>query len=87
METVNPSVPSTIEAAALRKMADRGQMSGGDRARGSGTDYTYQPGRLAERTPRFLRGGGASRGGATQGCIQGDRMILLLASRHKTDVS
>ena len=28
METVNPKVPSTIEAAALCKMADRGQISG-----------------------------------------------------------
>jgi phosphate acetyltransferase len=29
METVNPKVPSTIEAAALCKMAERGQISGG----------------------------------------------------------
>jgi phosphate acetyltransferase len=29
METVNPSVPSTIEAAALCKMADRRQITGG----------------------------------------------------------
>ena len=29
METVNPDVPSTIEAAALCKMADRGQIKGG----------------------------------------------------------
>jgi phosphate acetyltransferase len=29
METVNPRVPSTIEAAALCKMADRGQITGG----------------------------------------------------------
>ena len=28
METVNPNVPSTIEAAALCKMADRGQITG-----------------------------------------------------------
>jgi phosphate acetyltransferase len=28
METVNPKVPSTIEAAALCKMVDRGQISG-----------------------------------------------------------
>ena len=28
METVNPKVPSTVEAAALCKMADRGQISG-----------------------------------------------------------
>ena len=29
METVNPKVPSTLEAAALCKMADRGQIKGG----------------------------------------------------------
>jgi phosphate acetyltransferase len=29
METVNPKVPSTIEAAALCKMAQRGQITGG----------------------------------------------------------
>jgi phosphate acetyltransferase len=28
METVNPKVPSTIEAAALCKMVDRGQITG-----------------------------------------------------------
>ena len=28
METVNPDVPSTVEAAALSKMADRGQITG-----------------------------------------------------------
>jgi phosphate acetyltransferase len=28
METVNPEVPSTLEAAALCKMADRGQITG-----------------------------------------------------------
>jgi phosphate acetyltransferase len=30
METVNPAVPSTIEAAALCKMAERGQITGGE---------------------------------------------------------
>jgi phosphate acetyltransferase len=29
METVNPKVPSTVEAAALCKMAERGQIKGG----------------------------------------------------------
>ncbi len=29
VETVNPKMPSTIEAAALCKMADRGQITGG----------------------------------------------------------
>jgi phosphate acetyltransferase len=30
VETVNPDIPSTVEAAALCKMADRGQITGGD---------------------------------------------------------
>jgi phosphate acetyltransferase len=30
VETVNPGIPSTIEAAALCKMAERGQISGGE---------------------------------------------------------
>ncbi|CFX46762.1 Phosphate acetyltransferase [Candidatus Filomicrobium marinum] len=30
VETVNPSLPSTIDAAALCKMADRGQITGGE---------------------------------------------------------
>lgn len=30
VETVTPAIPSTIEAAALCKMADRGQITGGD---------------------------------------------------------
>ena len=30
VETINPSIPSTIEAAALCKMADRGQITGAD---------------------------------------------------------
>jgi phosphate acetyltransferase len=30
VETVTPSIPSTIEAAALCKMADRGQINGGE---------------------------------------------------------
>ena len=30
IETINPDIPSTIEAAALCKMADRGQITGGD---------------------------------------------------------
>jgi len=30
VETINPSIPSTIEAAALCKMADRGQITDGE---------------------------------------------------------
>ncbi|MPM66452.1 Phosphate acetyltransferase [bioreactor metagenome] len=29
VETVNPAIPGTIDAAALAKMADRGQITGG----------------------------------------------------------
>src|SRR6185369_1464410 len=29
VETVNPKIPSTLDAAALCKMADRGQITGG----------------------------------------------------------
>jgi phosphate acetyltransferase len=32
IETVNPSMPTTVEAGALCKMADRGQITGGRRA-------------------------------------------------------
>ena len=59
METVNPKVPSTLEAAALCKMADRGQITGGIRRRAacprqrhrsrSGED---QENRIAGRRPR-----------------------------------
>jgi phosphate acetyltransferase len=30
VETINPGIPSTIDAAALCKMADRGQITGGE---------------------------------------------------------
>ena len=30
VETINPAIPSTIDAAALCKMADRGQITGGE---------------------------------------------------------
>ena len=36
METVNPKIPATIEAAALCKMADRGQIEGADHRRSFG---------------------------------------------------
>ena len=46
METVNPDVPSTIEAAALCKMADRGQITGAHPRRPAGArqrDQTSRP--------------------------------------------
>ena len=69
METVNPKVPSTVEAAALCKMADRGQITGAvldgplalDNAicsRGGGD----QAHRLAGRRPGQPAGGARPRG-------------------------
>ena len=44
METVNPDVPSTLEAAALCKMADRGQITGGNARRSARARQCDQPG-------------------------------------------
>jgi hypothetical protein len=70
METVNPSVPSTIEAGALCKMADRGQITGGDPRRSAGGRQrdqsdrgTHQAHRVAGRGARRHPGGAGSRGG------------------------
>ena len=59
METVNPKVPSTIEAAALCKMADRGQITGAHPRRPARARQRDQPrggadqeDRLAGRRPR-----------------------------------
>ena len=43
VETVNPGIPSTIEAAALCKMADRGQITGGDARRAARLRQCHQP--------------------------------------------
>ena len=43
METVNPKVPSTLEAAALCKMADRGQITGARAGRPAGARQRHQP--------------------------------------------
>ena len=42
MEQVNPKVPSTIEAAALCKMADRGQITGAAARRPAGARQRHQ---------------------------------------------
>jgi phosphate acetyltransferase len=43
METVNPKVPSTIEAAALCKMVDRGQITGAAGRRPAGAGQRHRP--------------------------------------------
>jgi phosphate acetyltransferase len=53
METVNPKVPSTIEAAALCKMADRGQIVGGVLDGPLGLVVTYSPKSDAKESQRF----------------------------------
>jgi phosphate acetyltransferase len=53
METVNPKVPSTIEAAALCKMADRGQITGGAARRPAGAGQRHQPGGGADQEDRL----------------------------------
>ena len=69
METVKPKVPSTIEAAALCKMADRGQITGAHARRSAGARQRHQPrgggdqeDRLASRRPRQRAGGSRPRG-------------------------
>ena len=53
METVNPKVPSTIEAAALCKMADRGQITGGAAGRSAGARQRHRP-RCGARSRRSV---------------------------------
>jgi phosphate acetyltransferase len=49
METVNPKVPSTVEAAALCKMADRGQITGGILDGPLALDNAIDPGAAATK--------------------------------------
>ena len=56
METVNPKVPSTVEAGALCKMADRGQITGGDSRRAARARQRDQP-RIGEDQEDRLAGG------------------------------
>jgi phosphate acetyltransferase len=54
METVNPAVPSTIEAAALCKMAERGQITGSSTARWRSTmQSTRTQRRSSTSSPRW----------------------------------
>ena len=69
METVNPEVPSTLEAAALCKMADRGQITGGILDGPLALDNAISPEaaqikkhRLAGRGPGRHPGGARPRG-------------------------
>jgi phosphotransacetylase len=59
VETINPNIPSTLDAAALSKMAERGQIEGGDRRRAAGDGQrdrrrgrTHQGHHLAGGGPR-----------------------------------
>ena len=49
VETVTPSIPSTIDAAALCKMADRGQITGGNSMARSPSTTPSAPKRRASR--------------------------------------
>ena len=43
VETINPAIPSTLDAAILSKMAERGQIRGGDRRRAAGDGQRHRP--------------------------------------------
>ena len=53
METVNPRVPSTLEAAALCKMADRGQITGAHPRRPARPGQRHQPRRRRHQAHRL----------------------------------
>ena len=61
METVNPKVPSTIEAAALCKMADRGQITGGILDGPLALDNAISRGRARHQADRFAGRGARQR--------------------------
>jgi phosphate acetyltransferase len=80
METVNPSVPSTIEAAALCKMADRGQITGAlldpcDTAAIEGAAGAARLGLMLAKSLSFLAGADAA------GIVLGARVPIILTSR------
>ena len=56
VETVNPNMPATLDAAALCKMADRGQIEGAHRRRAAGVRQRRLGRRRAHQGHR-LRGG------------------------------
>ena len=43
VETINPTMPSTLDAAILSKMAERGQIERGDRRRAPGHGQRHRP--------------------------------------------
>jgi phosphate acetyltransferase len=52
VETVNPGIPSTIDAAALCKMAERGQIAGGELARWPSTTRSVRTRRASRASGR-----------------------------------
>ena len=69
VETVTSKIPSTIEAAALCKMADRGQITGGLARRAAGVRQRHRPGsrqdqghQVGRRRPGADPGRAGSRG-------------------------
>ncbi len=70
VETINPAIPSTLDAAVLSKMAERGQISrrgrrwsAGDGQRDRPRGRAHQGHRLAGRRPRERADRAQSRGG------------------------
>ena len=63
METVNPKVPSTIEAAALCKMADRKQITGGILDGPLALDNAISLEAAADQADRLAGGGPGQRAG------------------------
>jgi phosphate acetyltransferase len=61
VETVNPKIPTTIEAAALCKMADRGQITGASwTGRWRSTTRSARKRRRSRRSRRRSRAGPTS---------------------------
>jgi phosphate acetyltransferase len=67
VETITLSIPSTIEAAALCKMADRGQITGGE--------LDLEAGNMLAKNLIFLSGADAA------GVVLGARVPIILTSR------
>ena len=84
METVNPKVPSTIEAAALCKMADRGQITGRDSRRAARARQCDQPGVGQDQEDQFAGGGPRQRvGGARSRSRQHAREKPVVSRRRR----
>ena len=86
METVNAKVPSTIEAAALCKMADRGQITGALLDGPLALDNAISPRGGGDQADRFAGGGACQRpGGAGSRGRQhaGQEPVVPGASRRR----